>query len=57
MNVVNYLSKTTKVEESNVDFSYYVERANRIINKVNGRTQKKTVKVDEQQLSLFKPKI
>lgn len=37
---------------TNIDFSYYVERANRIINKVEGHIIKKQIKSDVNQLSL-----
>ena len=48
--VVNFLSKDTKVEEAGINFSYYVERANRIISKVEGR--KPASKIISNQLTL-----
>lgn len=33
--IVNFLPKTTKVEESDVNFDYYIDRAEKIIKKIN----------------------
>lgn len=49
--VCNYLPKTTKVNESDINFDYYINRAQRIIDKVEGR--KHIEKVNDNQLSLF----
>jgi hypothetical protein len=53
-NVVNYLSKSTKVEEMNINYDYYVEKAENLIVKVitNGR-RKKQVPIIPNQLKMF----
>lgn len=50
--VVNYLPKTTKVEDCDINFSYYIEKANRIVDNIayEGRKHKQE---HPSQLSLF----
>lgn len=49
--VCNYLEKDTKVE--GVNFKYYIEKAERIINKIETGGKKRMVFVDPGQLNLF----
>jgi len=50
--VCNKLSKKTKVEDCNINYSYYIERANRIVDKIayKGKRHKQ---IDINQLKLF----
>lgn len=50
--VVNFLPKTTKVEDADINYDFYVEKAEAIIAKVD-KTYKKSKKEDKQQLSLW----
>jgi len=50
--VANFLPKTTKVEDCDINYDFYVEKAEAIIAKVD-KTYKKTKKEDKQQLSLW----
>ena len=51
--VVNFLPKITKVSEADVNFAYYVEKANNIIFKVEFQGKKRNVKQIANQLELF----
>jgi len=53
MQVKNYLPKTIKVEESDINFDYYIMRAEKIIRKIQSGNKKETVKVIPGQLNLF----
>jgi hypothetical protein len=53
MRVCNYLPKTTKVEEADVNFGYYIEKANNIIFKVEFQGRKRNNKIIANQLELF----
>jgi len=52
--VVNYLPKTTNVKDMNINYEYYIEKAESMIVKIlsNGRKKKQTKKVPN-QLSMF----
>jgi len=50
--VANFLPKTIKVEDCDINYDFYVEKAEAIIAKVD-KTYKKTKKEDRQQLSLW----
>lgn len=50
--VCNYLPKTTKVEDCDIDYSYYIEDAQSIIDKIN-YSGKKVPKKIENQLNIF----
>lgn len=51
--VCNYLPKTTKVSEADINYEYYIEKANNIIFKIEFHGKKRTTKVIANQLSLF----
>lgn len=51
-NVVNFLPKGTSVKGMNINYDFYVEKAEAIIAKVD-KTYKKTKKENDQQLSLW----
>ena len=51
--VCNFLPKTTKVEDSNINFDYYIEECNRIIDKIALGGKKRKTNKDKQQLNLF----
>jgi len=50
--VCNYLPKSTKVEDCDIDYSYYIEDAQSIIDKIN-YSGKKVPKKIENQLTIF----
>jgi DNA polymerase elongation subunit (family B) len=52
--VVNYLPKTTNVQDMNINYEYYIEKAESMIVKIlsNGKKKKQTKKVPN-QLSMF----
>ncbi len=52
--VVNYLPKTTNVKDMNINYEYYIEKAESMIVKIlsNGKKKKQTKKVPN-QLSMF----
>lgn len=50
--VVNYLPKTTKVEECDIDFSYYIDKVEAIIAKIEKSYKREKLK-DKNQLSLW----
>jgi len=50
--VVNHLPKKTKVENCNINYLFYIERANRIVDKIAYEGRKHSKK-DVNQLSLF----
>jgi hypothetical protein len=49
--VCNYLEKNTKIE--NINYSYYIQKANRIINKIQSGGSKRIIAVDPNQYNLF----
>jgi hypothetical protein len=53
-NVVNYLPKETTVESMNINYDYYIERAENLVVKIitNGK-RKKQIKKIPNQISLF----
>lgn len=51
--ICNYLPKTTKVSESNINFGYYIEKSNNIIFKIEHAGKKRNVKTIANQLNLF----
>ena len=53
--ICNYLPKTTTPQELNVDYSYYIERAERILRKIKaqGKKQKSVEAIVPSQLNLF----
>lgn len=53
LTVCNYLPKTIKVEDCNIDFQYYIDKAYRIINKIKLEGKKGVKKVPINQLKLF----
>jgi len=52
--VVNYLPKTTNVKDMNINYEYYIEKAESMIVKIlsNGKKKKQTKKIAN-QLSMF----
>lgn len=50
--VVNYLPKTTKVGDCDIDFSYYIDKVERIIARIDKSYKREKLK-DKQQLSLW----
>lgn len=50
--VCNYLPKTTKVEDCDIDFGYYIDKVERIIAKINRKYKREKLK-DKNQLSLW----
>lgn len=48
--VCNYLPKSTKVEDCDINYDFYIEKAQKIIDKIEGV---KRAKVNKNQLSLF----
>jgi hypothetical protein len=53
MTICNYLPKTTQVKDADINFSYYIEKANNIIFKVEFQGKKRNNKTVANQLSLF----
>jgi hypothetical protein len=53
MTVCNYLPKTTKVEDCNINYQYYIDKAYRIINKVKLSGRKEVKKQPINQLNMF----
>ncbi len=51
--VCNFLPKTTKVEECQIDYSYYIRKCQKIIDKISLQGKKSAKKIDKNQLSLF----
>lgn len=49
--VCNFLPKNHPID--NVNFDYYIERANKIIHKIQTRGKKRTIEVNPNQLSLW----
>jgi hypothetical protein len=49
--VCNYLEKNTKIE--NINYSYYIQKANRIVNKIQSGGSKRIIAVDPNQYNLF----
>ena len=50
--ICNYLPKTTKVEDCNINYGFYVDEAEKIINKID-RNYKRDILIDKQQLTLW----
>lgn len=53
MKVCNFLPKTTKVEDCNLDYNYYISKAQSIIDKISLGGKKKTKEQPKNQLSMF----
>ena len=51
--ICNYLPKTTQVKDADINFGYYIEKANNIIFKVEFQGKKRKNKVIANQLNLF----
>ena len=51
--VCNHLPKTTDVSTAGINYDYYIERANRLIYKIQSGGKKRKVVIDPNQLSLF----
>ena len=51
--VCNYLSKDTKVEECQINYEYYIDKANTIISKIKTHGSKRIVKIIPNQLNMF----
>jgi hypothetical protein len=51
--VCNYLPKNTDVATAGINYQYYIERAERIIHKIQTNGKKRKVVVNPNQLSLF----
>jgi hypothetical protein len=49
--VCNFLTKDHPVD--NINYEYYIERANRIISKIESGGKKRKIEVNPNQLSLF----
>jgi hypothetical protein len=50
--VCNYLPKDTATSSAGINYDYYIERANRIIYKIQTKGKKRNVVVNPNQLSL-----
>jgi hypothetical protein len=53
MRVCNYLPKNTDVATAGVNYDYYIERANRIVHKIQTEGKKRKVVINPNQISLF----
>jgi len=51
--VCNHLPKNTAVDTAGINYDYYIERANRLIYKIQSGGKKRKIVVDPNQLSLF----
>lgn len=51
--VCNYLPKSTKVKDCNINYDYYIEKANRIINKIKLEGRKAVKEQPKNQLALW----
>lgn len=51
--VCNYLPRTTKIEDMQIDYDYYIEKAQKIIDKIKLEGRKAVKKQPKEQLNLF----